>query len=86
MINATFESEKRLEASFQRSSELNAEMHSTVYVPVMNDYTGAYEITPSDNEQVLQTEDLHMIHNLIVNPIPSNYGRITYNGTYITVS
>lgn len=49
-------------------------------------YTGDYEVTPTSETQTLNTANLSMAENIVVNPIPSNYGRITYNGGYITVS
>lgn len=49
-------------------------------------YTGDYTITPSSESQVLQTENLRMTDNVVINPIPSNYGLITWNGSTITVS
>ena len=49
-------------------------------------YEGSYEITPSAETQVLHTEMKEMIHDLVINPIPSNYGLITWNGATRTVS
>lgn len=49
-------------------------------------YTGDYTVTPSAETQTLSTEGLMMTSNVTVNPIPSNYGLITYNGSVITVS
>lgn len=49
-------------------------------------YEGSYEITPSDQPQTLSTEMKEMIHDLVINPIPSNYGLITWNGSTLTVS
>lgn len=49
-------------------------------------YTGTYEVTPSEYEQVLMTEDRRMTADVVVHPIPSNWGRITWNGSYLTVS
>lgn len=49
-------------------------------------YSGRYEVTPSESTQVLETAYRKMTANVVVNPIPSNYGRITYNGSTITVS
>lgn len=49
-------------------------------------YTGEYEVTPTQQTQTLLTEGLKMTANVVVNPIPSNYGLITYNGSVITVS
>lgn len=49
-------------------------------------YTGAYEITPSAETQVLETKNLRMTDDITINPIPSNYGLITWNGSTLTVS
>lgn len=48
-------------------------------------YTGAYEITPSEETQTLETENKRMTGNVTINPIPSNYGRIAWNGTTLIV-
>lgn len=50
------------------------------------EYDGPYEVTPSSETQVLQTQFLKMAQNVIVNPIPSNYGLVTWNGAVLTVS
>lgn len=49
-------------------------------------YTGEYTVTPSAEEQVLQTENLRMTDNITIEPIPQNYGLITWDGSTITVS
>lgn len=49
-------------------------------------YEGAYEITPAEEAQILETDQLYMQGDIVINPIPSNYGLITYNGSEITVS
>ena len=48
-------------------------------------YEGAYEITPSEEAQTLQTRNLRMTDNVTVNAIPTNYGRIAWDGRIITV-
>ena len=49
-------------------------------------YTGNTEIIPSDETQILQTESTTVLQNIIINAIPSNYGKITWNGATLTVS
>ena len=49
-------------------------------------YTGEYTVTPSSEAQVLDTNGLRMTDNVTINPIPNNYGLITWNGSIITVS
>ena len=44
-------------------------------------YTGSYEITPSAELQVLATNNLRMTGNITINPIPSDYGHITWHGS-----
>lgn len=49
-------------------------------------YEGDYTITPSAETQVLETSGKRMTGDITVNPIPSNYGRIEWNGATLTVS
>lgn len=49
-------------------------------------YLGPYEVTPSQETQTLQTTNKTMTQNVVVNPIPSNYGLITWDGSILTVS
>ena len=49
-------------------------------------YDGITEITPSHDTQILQTSNKALTRNIVVNPIPSNYGLITWNGSVLTVS
>lgn len=49
-------------------------------------YEGGYIFTPSDAVQTVFTKNKTLIDNITINPIPNNYGRITYNGSTITVT
>ena len=57
-----------------------------IYAQIGEHYQGAYNVTPSDTAQVLDTSGLIMDGNITVDPIPSNYGLITWDGSTITVS
>ncbi len=48
-------------------------------------YMGAYEATPSEYVQTFPTTLRTMNEDFVVRPIPSNYGRISYSGSVITV-
>lgn len=50
------------------------------------EYEGIYEITPSNKQTILETNNKVLYKNIIVNPIPSRYGLITWNGQTLTVS
>lgn len=49
-------------------------------------YTGDYVWTPAEQEQTIEINGLKATDNITIDPIPSNYGLITYNGSTITVS
>lgn len=49
-------------------------------------YEGAYEVTPTAAGVTLQTKGKYLVDDLVVNPIPQNYGLITWDGITLTVS
>lgn len=67
-----------------KSIELN--MTVGVYAQIGEHYHGSYEVTPSSEAQVLDTDTLILDGNITINPIPSNYGLVTWDGSTITVS
>lgn len=71
-------------------SNSNVTVSVGLATPIMTstipDYNGDYDITPTSTAQVFQTNGKKITHDFIVEPIPSNYGLITWNGSTITVS
>ena len=55
------------------------------YVPVMDEYDGPYEVTPTSVAQTLATRGLLSTADIVVNPIPSNYGRIEQRGSALYI-
>lgn len=49
-------------------------------------YQGEYRVTPGRETQILATSRKYMQSNVIIDPIPSNYGLITWDGSTLTVS
>lgn len=49
-------------------------------------YTGQTAVTPSDTRQVLPTSGTLLTQDITIEPIPQNYGLITWNGSTLTVS
>ena len=49
-------------------------------------YPGAYEYTPTQETQVIEISGMMAAQNITIGAIPNNYGRITWNGSVITVS
>lgn len=80
-----FITQPQLTATLKEDSYIIQADWSKVHV-YAEEYSGDYEITPTTEPQILQTEEKHMKQNVVINPIPNNYGLITYNGYGITVS
>lgn len=49
-------------------------------------YSGTIDVTPSGERQTLPTAGYMLQADIVVEPIPSNYGLITWDGTTLTVS
>lgn len=49
-------------------------------------YGGPVTVVPGPETQVLETQYMTVMDKITVEPIPRNYGLITYNGRTITVS
>lgn len=57
-----------------------------INVSTFPDYDGGYVFTPTENTQTVVIEDMVARQNIVINPIPSNWGKITWNGNTLTVS
>lgn len=60
-------------------------MSAQVRIDRLPDYSGATEVTPSGETQVLRTAGRSVESDIIVNPIPSNYGRIETRGSALYI-
>ena len=65
---------------------LEMEQVRTIYRDERPAYDGPYSVTPSAEEQVLDTNGKRMTGDVVIDPIPQNYGLITWNGSVLTVS
>lgn len=67
----------------------NKTLKGTLTVPStagVEKYRGEYEFTPGANSQTVEIEGLLAMQDIIINPIPDNWGLITYDGSGIRVS
>ena len=80
-LEVDFGTDPVFEVEFDEGFEVD---FSEIHIP--SDYSGSYEVTPTDEEQILPTGDKMLASDIVVKPIPQNYGLITWNGAYITVS
>lgn len=57
-----------------------------VVIDTMPAYDGDYHVIPGAEAIVLNTIDKRMEQDVIVDPIPSNYGLITWDGFKLVIS
>ena len=84
-LHGTLSAPASIEGSLSAPATISGELtipasSSAVY------YTGEYEFTPTRETQVININHKEALRNITINPIPQNYGLITYNGSIITVS
>lgn len=49
-------------------------------------YLGNYSFTPTNETQIIEIEGLKATQNITIDPIPQNYGLVTWDGSTLTVS
>lgn len=48
-------------------------------------YDGPTEVTPGEEPQVLNTQNKTLVNRVVVHPIPTNYGKIIWDGRRIRI-
>lgn len=81
-IKVTFDSGQDFAVSFGQSQDFEIEMDGIL----PGDYSGEYRFTPSSEAQTIPTAGKTLTLDIVVDPIPSNYGLITWDGSALTVS
>ena len=84
-LSFTLASAEALSFGLEDNGSIDFDLETPIAIGV-NTYDGPYEVTPSNEMQTLNTNDLLMTQNVTINPIPNNYGLITWNGSTLTVS
>lgn len=82
-------SENNINVGFDVSTEEQFKFDSVPAVQIINrneEYEGEYIFTPERTAQTVQTAGKVLAENIIIKPIPNNYGLITWNGSILTVS
>lgn len=57
----------------------------TIKVAAVPRYDGVVEFTPSEQSQTIEISGKMAAADIVINPIPSNYGRIEWNGSFLAV-
>lgn len=65
---------------------VNVSIGSDIATVQPNPYTGATTITPTTETQTLQTANKSVLTDIVIEPIPNNYGLITWDGSRLTIS
>lgn len=73
--------------SLDVSEPLAIDYDKTDYVPMSTIpvYEGPYELVPAETSQTIGTTGMSMAQNIVIAPIPSNYGRIEQRGSALYV-
>lgn len=61
-------------------------IYISTHSEALPEYTGPVEVTPSSEAQTLSTALKSVLADIVINPIPNNYGLIEWNGSTLTVS
>ena len=90
-MEVTFNPQPTLEIDLATPSAMEIELVTPTGLEVNFDtvapkYDGEYLITPTEEVQVLSTKDTRLLSNVTIGAIPSNYGRISWDGTKLTIS
>jgi hypothetical protein len=68
------------------SESVGLEAEPSILIDRSTIYEGAMEWTPSAQAQTIEIANKKALDNIVINPIPNNYGLITWNGSILTVS
>lgn len=83
VMNVEFVQEEAFTCTFSEDSSFDIEFGQIISPPA---YEGETVIEPNQSVQTLETAGRVLLTNITVNPMPSNYGLITWNGSTLTVS
>lgn len=82
-FDVVFGSEETFVCGMQDETAFTVSM-GEAFLP--EEYHGSVDVTATTSVQVLETQGKLLAENIIVEPIPDNYGLITWNGSTLTVS
>lgn len=69
--------------SLSGNISVTAEVINKMAHSEMPTYEGEYEFTPSEETQVAPTACKALVRDIVINPVPSNYARMAWNGSTI---
>jgi hypothetical protein len=78
------EKDAEIELSTRRKGQIPLEVSGGISAG--DEYYGPYTVTPTEDEQVLNTAQKVASRDIVIEKIPYYYGRITWDGSVLTVS
>lgn len=84
-ISGTLTSAATLSGSLASAARLTGGLTIPAERPAVI-YDGPTEFTPAQEAQTIEIAGMWAPDDIIINPIPSNYGLITWNGATLLVS
>jgi len=85
-VELTLAEDDALDLGLAEEDSLGLGIGENVVITTDPVYHGDYEFTPTQQTQTVSTSGYLLEQNIIINPIPSNYGLITWDGSTLTVS
>lgn len=85
-FRATFRESNGFTAHFAEGNAASADFGEVQFVQVADWYEGEYTFVPTEQTQIIPTKGKSMAQDIVIQAIPSNYGRIVWNGSTLTVS
>ena len=87
VLTGTRASVGKLSGTLQPKNSLSANLTMKLVEDLdYEKYTGETVFTPSRETQIIGVSHMTVMEDITINPIPSNYGLITWNGSTLTVS
>lgn len=85
-FNVVFAGGSSFNVQLNGPERFDAQLSETITKTIGDYYDGDYEFTPGDEPQTVPISGLIATRDITINPVPSGYGKITWNGAYLTVS
>lgn len=81
-FTVAFNEDSGFSCTFSEDGEFEVDFGANV----AGEYQGSYEVAPTGEYQTLHTTNKVLTQEIIIDPVPSNYGLIGWDGSTLTVS
>ena len=85
-LNGELILENLFDGEISLDNQLDGELYSSLEISTVPAYAGPYQYTPSQSAQTISIANKKATQDITIDPIPSNYGLISWDGSVLTVS